>query len=49
MQIGQRLGVIEPAAFRHEAFEQLQHAIGAIDEAAQQLSCGSTPDCSRPS
>jgi hypothetical protein len=35
MEIGQRLAVIEPAAFRHEAVEQRQHAIGAVDEAAQ--------------
>ena len=37
MKIGQRLGVIEPAAFRHEALDELQDAIGAIDEAAQRF------------
>ena len=37
MQVGQRLAVVEPVAFRHEAVEQRQHAIGAIDEAAQDL------------
>ena len=42
MEIGQRLAVIEPAAFRHEAVEQRQHAVGAVDEAAQDL-VGSTP------
>ncbi len=37
MEVGQRFAVIEPAAFRHEAVEQRQHAVGAVDEAAQQL------------
>jgi len=37
MEIGQRAGIIEPAALRHEAVEQGQHAVGAVDEAAQQL------------
>ena len=37
MQVGQRLAVVEPADLRHEALDQLQHAVGAIDEAAQQL------------
>ena len=37
MQIGQRLGVIEPVDLGHEALDQLQHAVGAVDEAAQQL------------
>ena len=34
MQVGQRSGVIEPVAVRHEAVEQRQHAIGAVDETA---------------
>jgi len=37
MKIGQRLGVGEPAALGHEAVEERQHPIGAIDEAAHQL------------
>ncbi len=37
MQIGQRLGIIEPAAFRHEAVQQGQHAIGPVDETPQQF------------
>ena len=35
MQVGQRLAVIEPVGFRHEAFDQREHAIGAVDEAFQ--------------
>ena len=35
VQVGQRLGIIEPGALRHEAFDELEHAIGAVDEAAQ--------------
>ena len=35
VQVGQRLRIIEPPALRHEAFDELQDAIGAIDEAAQ--------------
>ena len=37
MEIGQRLAVIEPAAFRHEGFDQAQDAVGAVDEAGQRL------------
>ena len=37
MQIGEGCGVVEPIGFGHEAFEELQHPVGAIDEAAQQL------------
>ncbi len=37
MQIGQRLAIIEPGRVRDETFDQLQHAAGAIDEAAQHL------------
>ena len=37
MQIGQRLAVIEPAALRHEAFDELEDAVGAIDEGHQTL------------
>ena len=32
MQIGQGLAVIEPPALRHEPFDQLQHAVGPVDE-----------------
>ena len=35
MQVGQRLGVIEPLGLGHEAFDQREHAVGAIDEAGQ--------------
>jgi hypothetical protein len=48
MQIGQRLAVIEPAAFRHEGFDQAQQPVGAIGEAAI-TSWGSMPVFSRPS
>jgi len=37
MEIGQRLAIIEPCAFRHEVFDELKHAVGAISEAAQGL------------
>ena len=47
-EIGQRLAVIEPAAFGHEAVEQRQHAVGAVDEAAQQFH-GIDAGFSRPS
>ncbi len=35
MQIGQRLGVIEPLGLGHEAFDQSEHTIGAVDEAGE--------------
>src|SRR5690606_41916089 len=35
MKVGQRLAIIEPGAFGHEALDELEHAVGAIDEAAQ--------------
>ena len=35
MQVGQRLGIIEPLGLGHEAFDQRQHPIGAIDEASE--------------
>ena len=35
MQIGQRLGIIEPFGFGHEAFDQRQHPVGAVDEAGE--------------
>jgi hypothetical protein len=35
MEVGQRLAVIEPAAFRHEGFDQIEDAVGAIGEAVQ--------------
>lgn len=37
MQIGQRVAVIEPIDLGHEPFDQLQDAVGPIDEAVQQL------------
>ena len=49
VQVGQRFGVIEPGHLGHEALDQLEDAVGAIDEAAQQLSRASTPLCARPS
>ena len=33
VQIGQRLGVIEPDAFRHEGFDEAQDAVGAVGKA----------------
>ena len=35
MQVGQRLAVIEPLGLGHEAFDQREHAVGAIDEAVE--------------
>ena len=37
VQIGQRLAVIEPDAFRHEGFDEAQNAVGAIGKAGQHL------------
>ena len=37
MQVGQRLAVIEPAGLGHEALDQREHAIGAIDEAGKRV------------
>ena len=37
VQIGQRLDVIEPDAFRHEGFDEPKNAVGAIGEAGQYL------------
>ena len=37
MQVGQRLAVIQPTAFLHEAVEQREHAVGAVDEGSQNL------------
>ena len=37
VQVGQRVAVIEPGDLRHEALDQLEDAVGPIDEAAQQL------------
>ena len=37
MEIGERGRVIEPGGFGHEAFDELEDAVGAIEEAAQQL------------
>ena len=35
MQVGQGLGIIQPGAFGHKAFDELQDPIGSIDEAVQ--------------
>ena len=35
MQVGQRLAVIEPGGLGHEAFDQREHAVGAVDEAGE--------------
>ncbi|MBA7673857.1 hypothetical protein ES703_82063 [subsurface metagenome] len=37
MQIGQRFLIIEPATFRHEAFNELQDTVGPIDKTGQRL------------
>jgi hypothetical protein len=37
VQIGHRLGVIEPADLGHEAFDQVEHPVAAIGEALEQL------------
>ena len=37
VKVGQRVAVIEPGDLGHEALDQLQDAVGAIDEAVQQL------------
>ena len=43
MQVGQGLGIIQPATFGHKAFEKLQDPIGSIDEAVQDLPCSVRP------
>ena len=35
MQIGQRFLVIEPSDLGHKALDELKHAVGTIDETAQ--------------
>ena len=35
MEVGQRLGVIEPVGLGHEALDQRQHAVGPVDEAGE--------------
>ena len=35
MEIGQGLGVVEPFGLGHEALDQRQHAVGAVDEAGE--------------
>ena len=35
MQVGQGLAVIEPGGLGHEAFDQGEHAVGAVDEAVE--------------
>ena len=37
MQVGQRFGVREPGGFRYEALDELQHPVGAVDEALENL------------
>jgi hypothetical protein len=37
VQVGQRLAVIEPGDFGHEAFDQAQQPVGAVDEEVEQL------------
>ena len=37
MEIGQRLGITEPLDLGYEAFEELQHAVSAVDEAAKEF------------
>src|SRR5579859_3124335 len=37
MQISERLLVVEPAAFRHKTFDELQHTAGTIDKPAENL------------
>ena len=37
VQVGQRLGVIEPADLWHEAFDQIEHPVAAVGEALEQL------------
>src|SRR3546814_6780538 len=37
MEVGQCLGVTEPAHLGHEAFDQMEHAVRPIDEAGQLL------------
>ena len=39
MQVGQRLGIIEPRAFRHESVDEVEDAVGAVGEAAHDLMC----------
>ena len=35
MQVGQGLAVIEPVGLGHEAFDQREHPVGAVDEAVE--------------
>ena len=49
MQVGQRLLIREPCRLRHEAFDELQHAIGPIDEAFDNLVGIDPPSRLRPS
>ena len=37
MQIGQRLGIIEPCTFWHEGLNEADETVGAIDEAKHDL------------
>ena len=37
MQIGQRVGIIEPRHFRNKTFDQVQHSVGTVDKPFQQL------------
>ena len=45
MKIGQRPGIIEPIAFRHEALDQLQDACCAINKAAHRFVCSVLTAC----
>ena len=49
MQVGQRLAVIEPVGFGHEAFDQREHAVGAVDEAVERPRASRRRSCARPS
>ena len=35
MEISQRFGIIEPDAFGHKAFDELQHAVRAVYETGE--------------
>ncbi len=37
VEVGQRLAIIEPAAFRHERFDQAEQPVGAVGEARHHL------------
>ncbi|MGY2990312.1 hypothetical protein ACVI1K_007659 [Bradyrhizobium sp. USDA 4508] len=37
VQVGQRVLIIEPGAFRHKSFKELQHTVGLMDKPAERL------------